>query len=44
MRFSKSLVHVGAKEGPLAVLMKTETKRWMAEICTSNNQQRRADC
>lgn len=26
MRFSKSLVHVGAKEGPLAVLMKTNKK------------------
>ena len=26
MHFSKSLVHVGAKEGRLAVLMKTETK------------------
>lgn len=44
MCFSKSLVHVGAKEGPLAVLMKTETERWMAEIFISSNQQRRADC
>lgn len=42
--FSESLVHVGAKEGPLMVAVETKTKRWMADICVSNNQQSRAAC